>query len=244
MKTRKHVSGEAFTVPTLQPMATFYSAPFFLAVIAYPDQREKRERFVEALHAFWRRQFIDQRDFRIPTTLQSVFPRMRSRKIDGVVGMCMRRVCHRVRMGSVGWSLFAGTGIRIPYDAPAPNGAIGLELHGLSTLTEAVRQMLDQRNRRGTFTGDRTKTAHNPAIANDMHIWSESLPVLHLAMALFSKVKEFDEGLSFDERLFVLIHDTAWLDTTLSVAEGILPLLSLRIPQFDADRAIRITSLR
>ena len=74
-----------------------------------------------------------------------------------------------------------------------------------------------------------------------MHLWAESMPVLHLAMAVHTKFEAFDPNLSGRIRNYsVVLHTSDWLLDTLKFAEQLRPILHGRISRFDPNKALRL----
>jgi hypothetical protein len=239
-------AGEVILVTTQGPMAIIHGPLLVFTTLAYMSQVEKREKFILSVRSLQRKQLM--KGIRLPTVYQAGFPRMRTRKAEAAFSMGRKRIHHRLRMGSIGWSVFAGDGIRFPYQKATRDGKIGLEFHGMLTLTAAVQAILGQREKAGAGVGTRTSDSHNSAVANEMHLWTESMPVLPLAMSVCWRFRDVDpspahsEGSPslFDRKLFSLLHTSEWLFDTRTLAEQLRLILSDRIARFDPDKALRL----
>jgi hypothetical protein len=227
-------AGEVILVPTQGPMGAICGAPLCFATLAYMNQVDDREKFILAVRSSQRKGLMKPQGIRLPDTLRAAFPKMRERKAQGAWNMGRKRIHHRVTMGSLGWAVFAGDGVRYLYSEPTADGKIGLELHGVGSLTKGVREILRQKREGGVHVDPDTSAA------NEMHLWAESIPVLHLAMAVYTKFEAFDPNLSGDEKLFCLLHTADWLFDTLKFAEQLRPILHGRIPRFDPNKALRL----
>jgi hypothetical protein len=243
---KNHSTVEGFTasgievlVPTHGPMAAIVGSPLYFAILAYMSEVEQRDRFIAALRSSQLKGFMKPRGIPRPRSLRAAFPKMRQRKAIGILNMGRKRIHHRVTIGSLAWSVFAGNGVRFFYQHPTPDGKIGQELYGVSTLTDGVRELLRQKASKLARYID-PDIYPNPAVSNEMHIWVESMPVLHLAMAVCAKFQALDPNLSDDDKLFCLIHSSEWLFDTVKFAEEIRPILQSRIPRFDPSKAIRL----
>jgi hypothetical protein len=220
-------------------MGAICGAPLFFATLAYMNQVEEREKFILAVRSSQRKGLMKPHGIRLPDNLRTAFPRMRGRKAEGAWNMGRKRIHHRIRMGSLGWAVFAGDGIRFLYSEPTLDGKIGVELHGVGSLTEGVKEILRQKRKSGAHYVD-PEAYPNPSAANEMHFWAESMPVLHLAMAVYTRFQGFAPNLSDDDKLFCLLHTSEWLFDTLKFAEQIRPILHDRIPRFDPNKALRL----
>jgi hypothetical protein len=232
-------AGEVILVPTQGPMGTICGAPLCFATLAYMNQVDEREKFILAVRSSQRKRLMKPQGIRLPDTLRGAFPKMRERKAQGAWNMGRKRIHHRVTMGSLGWAVFAGDGVRYLYSEPTSDGKIGLELHGVGSLTKGVREILRQKKEGGAYYVE-PDVYPNPSAANEMHLWAESMPVLHLAMAVSTKFEAFDPNLSDDEKLFCLLHTSDWLLDTLKFAEQLRPILHGRISRFDPNKALRL----
>src|SRR6266568_1999004 len=121
-KTTLTSAGEAIFVPTQGWMGAVCGAPLCFATLAYLDQVEEREKFILAIRSSQRKGLMKTHGIRLPDSLRAAFPRMRGRRAEGTWNMGRKRILHRVRMGSPGWAVFAGDGIRFLYSEPTLDG--------------------------------------------------------------------------------------------------------------------------
>ena len=142
-------AGEVILVPTQGWLGTFCGAPLCFATLAYLNQVDEREKFILAVRSSQRKGLMKPQGIRLPDTLRAAFPKMRERKAQGAWNMGRKRIHHRVTMGSLGWAVFAGDGVCYLYSEPTADGKIGLELHGVGSLTKGVRELAKTETGRG-----------------------------------------------------------------------------------------------
>jgi hypothetical protein len=206
------------------------------AVLAYPSPREwkKRERFVMAMSALEYERFVQQGGSRrdVPAGIR----RMKNQQIVGQLSRGFRKIAVRLSAGSVAYGMvFSGT--YIPYDAPAPDGSLGLAVHAPKAVTEALKELLKSK----AENTSKPYFESGAALCNAMHrIWALSLPVLHLAVALFPIV-EFYTGKSsapLPRILPCLIAQPTWFGSALRFAETLRTRLHEKVPTFKSGAAI------
>jgi hypothetical protein len=142
-----------------------------------------------------------------------------NRKYQGLINKGMRRVDARLTAGNIAARFcFSGFGIpasrlgkrssvidpeerlsRIPitFRGPYVEGNQGIAFIGPRTVREALRDAINVRDtKRGTpHYGDTPESGLDDAIENHRRsLWTPSIPVLHLAMALFDEFCNFPKG--------------------------------------------------
>ncbi len=186
----------------------------------------------------------------------------------------MRRISQRISAGNVAMR-FLTAGIRVPYTSVHENGlslpanpwerptrlhavttgktaegqqSVGMELCGPETLRDALRAMVKARER-----SQRVFVNEDDEIENcKKQIWMPSMPVLHLAVAMFEEICRYpnpeapcgfdDAGRNGSRLLWDLTKHPGWLAPALVRAEGYRSLLSERIPDgdFNPTKALRL----
>jgi hypothetical protein len=205
---------------------------FFFATLAYPrrDEREKRNRFARAMGAPPFKRYVAEGCDR---SLLPAEYRIKNEKIQGAVNMGVRRLSWRAAAGGMAYGICVD-GVYFPYDMPSSRGSTGVILEAPNTVNKAA---LGVANVRAGGTGARYIWADS-AVANvKQRIWASSLPVLHLAFALYRQIFRVGNG---PDAITKLILDPQWLRAALITAEGIRVRLPSRVPTFDPDNAIRL----
>jgi hypothetical protein len=231
---------EVVSIPLQNPWSALDGVLWYFAVLAYPSSSEsdKREKFVKAMHAWRLKNYIRQGGNRLAVPPED--RRMKNEKIHGTFRLGLARIDKRLMAGSIGWSLYAN-GMSFRYAEPTSRGTVGVELRGQGTITEALRRLIDQKEQEtGVHYGGKYGD-ERPVLENARHhVWVESLPVLHLAIALHLRIENFPPEYPLWSRLLLLLYSPDWLPDALICAEGFRSLLQSRVLSFDPEKALRL----
>ncbi len=204
------------------------------------------------------------------TLVPGEYRRKTNRKYQGLINKGMRRVDTRLTAGNIA-ARFCFSGLRIPASGLGRRSSVirpgercaripitflnsneepptqGLEFIGPNSVRDALRDAVKVRDRQlgALYYGETLGSGLDDAIENHRRsLWIPSMPVLHLAMALFDELCNFPKGYATPgaEFLMGLLQDPTWLRDVLVRAEGYRNILAERIPQgeFDPTRAIRL----
>jgi hypothetical protein len=217
----------------------------------------------------WERRTDKHDSVALRTLVPEEYRRKTNRKYQGLINKGMRRVDARLTAGGNA-ARFCFSGLRIPASRLGKRSSVirpgepcaripitflrsyenvnqGIEFIGPETVRDALRDAIGARDRkRGILHyGANQKRGLDDAIENHRKsLWIPSMPVLHLAMALFDELCNFPKGYETPgaEFLMGLLQDSTWLRNALVRAEGYRNILAERIPEgeFDPVRAIRL----
>lgn len=191
----------------------------FLAVLAYPDEADKRDKFIAAAKAWIAKKWIESGTSRddIPKEFRNFQNRAIEHKFDQAKDRIVdRRIQAAILAGELIFS--ASPCFRTATKAAAQKGR---KKPGLNTAVDLLHSEI--------------KSAGADAVQGNtrQRIWAESKPVIHLASAFWMKAKDLTDfgthgGASF-QRLIAYPH--LWLEDTLSHAEK-LRLFYIESPAF------------
>lgn len=246
---------EELHLPVIEPTDAQDSVLQFLAVLAYPQISEKRQRdlFAEAFHAAlykaraWEQRANKHDSAAFRTRVPQQFRRMPNRKIDGMIAKARRRLASRLSAGSMAWCFCW----RVLHNVKTPNDIVNeIRFAGLETIRDALRGMVKDRDehRSGMRYGETPESGKEDAIENFRKtVWLPCMPVLHLATAFYEEVTQHGcfEARTVDPVVYLnLVLNPAWLRDALLRAEGYLCILPARIPskqfEFDSAKAVRL----
>ena len=224
---------ETIHIDVREPGGPVGGVLLYYAVLAYPDSSEwhKRRAFVDSMVAMRFREFVVQGAKR--SAVPPDFRRFKREKMLCGINLGWKRVQRRIDAAIMGWCICLN-GRSYPYDAPTPEGKIGLVLRGPKTVNEMIRTYLA--NRCGT--PDAVNLQEESALANISHrVWAESFPVLHIAMANPITVKIVEDKVNsvrptekqIAKDLFDSIHQPTWLFKALEDAEALKCTLRERL---------------
>lgn len=234
------MTAECLTIPLLGDLNCLEANLWYFATLAYPNRSERSERasFLNALLC-WRIKPIYKRvDSKIRKTMRRSFPasdlQMKNEKIRGVNHKGLKRVENRILAGCWAWSLCSND-LPILDLNPTTATGVGVALvKGKTTVVEGIREYLRRKEEKtGVHTVD--ESAEKNAW---QRIWSESMPVLHLAIPLYLLVQGFEENLG--KRMAELLLNPTWVVRSLARAELLRTKLHKDISLFDPDKAARI----
>jgi len=254
----------------------------FLAVLAYPHvlEKNKRDPLAEAFHAmlhkacYWKARSSKNDSVSLRTHIPEQYRRRTNRKYQNLVNKGMRRISHRITVGNVA-ARFLVAGIRVPYSSAGENSlsfpanpwegpirlrfvtqgntpegqqSIGMELRGPETLRDALRAVVKAKEQ-----GQAVFVSEDDAIENyKKQIWLPSMPVLHLAVAIFEELCRYpnpeapygfgDAGEDGSRLVANLVWHPEWLAPALVRAESYRSILPERIPggDFNPTKALRL----
>jgi hypothetical protein len=239
-KKNKGNTPEFFTIPLLGDVACLDANLWYVATLAYPNrsQRADRKTFVEGLRA-WRVKTVYRLEG--PKTrgrMRQTFPaselQMKNQRINGLNHKGMKRFANRILAGYWAWALCSNG---MPALGPNPTASSGVgigQIDGMTTLGEGIRTYLSQKH---DTTGVHIHEESAKKNAWNL-IWSESMPVLHLAVPLYLLVQGSEEKLR--RRVEELLLNPHWIVRALIGAEYWRARLSDRIPLFDPQKAVCI----
>jgi len=168
--------------------------------------------------------------------MRQTFPasdlQMKNQRINGLNHKGMKRVANRILAGYWAWSLCSNG---MPTLGPNPTTSSGLgigQIDGMTTLGEGIRTYLSQKQ---DTTGVHVHEESSRKNAWNL-IWSESMPVLHLAVPLYILVQGSEENLR--RRVEDLILNPYWIVRALIAAEYWRAKLSDCIPLFDPQKGV------
>ncbi len=230
---------EVTRVPT-RGKAAHLGAIAYLAVLAYPNQKEwpKRDAFVECAKAWVSKEYMDRGGDRAKVLLK--YRRYKREKIykHGPLNRAFYRIENWRQPAALmaRWVMLQGVefgGGRIP-SKTVPDGIPFKSMRILtaaSTITQGAGKLGDLKAI--GLPRDRENAIHR--------IWASTKPVLHLALAFpfhnpryrSSKKKHMIDTLR-------LIEDPRWLLPSLRFAECLLLELPQVFPSFDTAKAVRL----
>jgi hypothetical protein len=208
------------------------------AVLAYPSRndRKKRTQFVMAMKSFeYKRRVKEGCDRR---AVPAAYRRIRNEKIEGQMNRGFRRIGWRLSAGSMAYCMVL-SGSRIAYDVPAADGSLGLIIDAPRTVNQAAKRLQEDK--------DKKKNAVSPnhtvecGMVNVKHrVWASSLPVLHLATALYQNVGAIMNASNAEmpDALISLTRKDKWLGPALVWAESLRLRLPEKVPTFAPEKAI------
>lgn len=245
-KGQRAAANAGHVAPAENPLDALAGAALYLAVVAYPEAGDsrKREKFMEALIA-WRIKCC------IPymqhVTIRVLPEYSRVRKLHGPISKGFRCLERRLTAASMGWSLYWNRHLAksVPQNPdclyrlelpPRLGGDIRMRLQrGPATVNKAAQALVESRMK--TTPG----LVPEDAAVNIKHrVWAESLPVLHLTIALLQQVEGFPAEAPTVDKLLLLLFNTDWLVPVLSYAESLRTFLPSLIPTFKPERAVRL----
>ena len=219
-----HIS-ETTLIPINEPLARA-GAIAYLAILAYPSRAEWRHRdnFVKAAKAwlFWRAvkrgypknlikaEFVDKWRKKFGRT-----------KADAAIDRAYNRIASRQLPAAAmfRWIKFHGFQIKLQF-----NSSKGVRFKNLP-LKLGYKGIPDQEGKRLSVNKAAEHYGGIDEIVNVKHrVWAESLPVLHLAMALENEIRRFKDHPPDNLKrhpLDYLILDPSWLPKALKQAEMI-----------------------
>jgi hypothetical protein len=262
----------------------------FLAVLAYPEisEKKKRDPFAEAIRAalsksrVWNERRNKHDSAALRTRVPVNYRKLSNRGIGGSVRRGLGRLNYRIMAGNVALRfLLAGTiisrsGSVLSSTIELPSWPFHMPITVLRSSGSArPLKLVAPRTLRDAFLGvvklkQQTETIYlseDDAVENfRKQGWAPSLPVLHLACALYIETCRFPvapgdaigeeleppgerrrreqlrEGAQF---IWELTSDASWIADALVRAEGYRKLLRDRIPQcgFNLGKATRLLSL-
>lgn len=171
---------------------------------------------------------------------------MTNRSIEGKLHMGLKRIAKRLTAGSIALALYIKKDRPMPGFNPSTRSGIGIVSMGpgVGTVTEGLEKILKQKGEVTGWRYDRNEAGkfERDAIENHRNvIWTESLPVLHMAVTLHCWLRNFPSDARMWAEVYRLICDPRWLGDALVYAEDWRVLLDrYRIPSFDKDKAIRL----
>jgi hypothetical protein len=217
------MAGEVVTVPTLHSDAPdWLGAIVYLAVLAYPDDVPQRDKFVFAAKALILRDYVDLGgdSAKVRAAFRKIVFETPSRDIydGGRIRLAWRRIVRR--------RLPAADVASRAVIASVPNSPFEFVFDGVPV-------------RGGVTAAIRGISARDGREQNDVmkRIWSESKPVLHLALALRNVLDEMGRAVSAHE----LLRSPAWVREAVKDSENALMLLDYAGVGLSAADAIRIT---
>jgi hypothetical protein len=159
-----------------------------------------------------------------------LMPSGRVRNLHGPISKGFRCLARRLSAGSMAWTIVVNKA-RNDWFSPASeqNG------YGPSTVNSAAQALVLSR-----MKSTPGLVAEDAAVNIKHRIWAESLPVLHLAIALYQRIETLGLDGSDDDKLLLLLFRTDWLLPTLLYAESLRTFLPSRIPTFHPDKAVRL----
>jgi hypothetical protein len=209
------------------------------AMVAYPSRKEwdRRTDFVRALRALEFKKLLAQGRDR--TTVPPAYRQFKNEKILGQLNRGFRRIGWRLSAGSMAYSMIF-SGARIPFDVPATDGRLGIQIDAPSTVNRAAEMLLADmaiRKKVPLHIYERSG-ASQPNIKH--RIWASSLPVLHLAVVLHQNVGVImnASNAQLHDALILLTQKQKWFGPALVMAERCRSLLPSKIPTFLPQNAV------
>ncbi len=275
-KKQRHNMGQVVDLPTGNSLDNLAGVISYFAALAYPkaEDSHKAEEFVEVLTT-WRLRCCVPYTQHVTIDISQKYSRMRT--LRNKISKHFRCLERRLTAASIAWSLhwnrFLAQSVPQSSDfsyrlelPPELGGTVQAHLRrGPTTINKAVQTLADSgmKNPSGlvlaasTGMALRGKSVQTEAAVNIKHrIWAESLPVLHLAIALLQQVegmfvgnaisqaktspKEKAEETPTEDKLLLLLSKTEWLVPTLNYAESLRTFLPTFIPTFLPEKAIRL----
>lgn len=231
------IRGPVAHLPTAPPNG-WQGNVFFLAMLAYPNEPERRDAFIRAGRAWFALECVRRRRVARPAVPRTW--KMRPRDIDRQFDRCRRRIVGRLPAARIASELMigrlapAGNGITLSLGTP---GSILVKIgphkrnrkSGLSISQAVEREALYSITTNPDRLSSGVRTIYRDS-------WSPSRPVLHLvhAFAMSSCVPS-------PTTIPNLIAATGWLAPVLRSAETLLSYWST-FPEiaFPLDRAVRL----
>lgn len=168
------------------------------------------------------------------------------RKLHGTISKGFRRLERRLTAGSMAWAIcwnrYLAEAVPQSSDCLYWNRWLGLPpqfgvalRRGPATVNKAAQALIESR------TESNPDLVPEDAAVNIKHrTWAESLPALHLAIALHQEIESLTLDGSDEDKLLLLLFRTGWLLKALLYAESLRTFLPSRIPTFPSDKAIRL----
>jgi hypothetical protein len=219
-----------------QPACLHVSVLQYYAILAYPKSTEcsKRRSFIEAMAAMRFKEFAIQLGSR--KNVPASYRRFKKEKMLCGIRLGNSRLQRRVSAALMAWGICT-SGERYRYEAPTPDGKIGIEIRAPNSVKKAIELYLKNKD---------VCLEESSAAANVAHrIWAESFPVLHLAVTtpIVQKIfhaQIFDGHPPTSEEIakdfFDSVHKPEWLPKALDDAEKALPILGSRL-KTDSNKA-------
>jgi len=235
-------AAEVHNVPVWEPWGAWCGVALYYAILAYPhpSDRERRVKFAKALEA-WRFKKCGAKRKAVPLFYRA----LKSEKVSDTMDMGFRRIAlRRLSAAQIGHILCLD-GLPVPYENPRPGGPVGVILRtNVKTVGAAVNLYIEYRQERGRHV------EQDSARANVEHrVWADSLPVLHLAIALWQELPKWEEACKSPPLLRQVllwgIWTTRWLRPALTYAEGLRlsPYFHQHIPSFRPEKAVRLVPI-
>jgi hypothetical protein len=242
LKKDKDSAPEIFTIPLLSDVDCLDGNLWYVATLAYPNrsERAKRKLFVEGLRAWRIKPVYRLEEPKTRGRMRQTFPasdlRMKNEKINGVNHKGMKRVANRTLAGRWAWSLCSNSMLTLGPN-PTTSSGIGIgQIEGMTTLVGGIRAYLSQKPH--ATDSEPRFASENPAEKNAWNlIWSESMPVLHLAVPWYLRVQGSE---NIRRHIVDLLLNPRWVVPALIEAEKWRVKLAEHIPLFDPDKAAYI----
>ncbi len=214
---------ETTYLPTNEKMASLAVMALY-AIIAYPDDRNKRDRFVNALRALFSKEYIRRGGLR--SKIEDKYRQLPNQQINGQLNRAFNQIYKRFQANMI----FQQRVMReFGLDGPALGRAKFILKRNKHT---GAVKLFSQKNKNNRPTITSVIKDFNPVDMEDLdagdHAWSNtfsrtwapSKPVLHLVgeleLALFDK---FTKATTFEWVLLNAISDPSWLQKCLDGAE-------------------------
>jgi|SRR5713101_1063083 len=236
---------EFLTIPLLGNVACLDANLWYVATLAYPNrsQRPERKSFVEGLRAWRIKPVYKLEDSKTRGRMRRTFPasdlQLKNEKIKGVNHRGMRRVANRTLAGYWAWSLCSNGKPRLGPNLTTSSGIGIVQIEGMTTLVDGIRTYLRQKQQTTGVHFDRESAEKNTWNL----IWSESMPVLHLAVPLYLLIRDLlvqGSEKNIRRRVENLLLDPHWIVRALTGAEEWGVKLHEHIPLFDPANAVCI----
>jgi hypothetical protein len=241
-------AAEIHNIPVWKPWGARCGVILYYAFLAYPHSAEKERRlaFARALEAF-RYKNCGAKRVAIPAT----YRKLKSEKVMDAMNMGFRRIALRRMNAAQIAHILCFNEQEIPNPDPKPGGPDRVILH----IEDGQKKLVDTLNKAaGTYVeyaASRGRHLENEsALANVKHrYWADSLPVLHLATALWHELPCWEQACTsaavMKQVLRWGIWNIDWLERALAFAEGwrLSPVVHDRIPTFVPENAISLRAI-
>ena len=226
---------ETTGIPVKGPLASMGAIAYF-AVLAYPSRAEwpKRDKFVKGAKAWllWRATKRGYPKKRIKAEYRNEWRKKGGpRKFDAVADRAFDRILKRRFPAAqmLLWNCFHGFKINLQFDSPK-----GVRLKTLTVELRYKGLPNQKRKRFNSYKAAEYLTGNSDSGNMRRLVWRESLPVLHLALALESEMYRAEKSPLNHLKLHpldYLILDPSWLPRTLSQAEMLRLLMMKYFPK-------------
>jgi len=242
---QKDSAPEYFTIPLLGDAACLDANLWYVATLAYPTRSERgqRELFVNALRAWRIKPAYKFGDRTTRTRMRRTFAasdlHMKNQKINGVNHKGMKRVANRILAGYWAWSLWSDGVTAFGANPTTFSGTGMVQLRGITTVVQGIRPYLREKAERTNICVEKESAEKNAWSL----IWSESMPVLHLAVPLYLAISSLlVQRTKKNLRKLVedLLLNPRWIVRALIKAEYWREKLPGRIPLFKPEKATQI----